>query len=378
MSEVAAVADGTTSGVCTEAVDTAADAGGAPIVRVRGVRKTFGGVDAVAGVDLDVRTGEFLSFLGPSGCGKTTLLRIIAGFERPDAGSVEVAGRDITALPPNRRPLNMVFQRYALFPHLTVRDNVAFGMRLRRLPRREIAARVAEMLELVQLTHCAGRHPNQISGGQAQRVALARALANDPTVLLLDEPLTALDRAVRGDMQQELKRIQAEIGTTFVYVTHDQEEAMAMSSRIALMSEGRIVQLAPPGELYRRPGSVFAAGFVGDANLLRCRVEQHAGRSAVVYAGRPLPGLDPAGRSGEVRAMVRPEDLKARVASGDDAGELVGELVSSTFHGFFWMHRIRIGHELLVVREAGDTSSIRAGDAVALEIEPGRAVLLAD
>jgi spermidine/putrescine ABC transporter ATP-binding subunit len=348
-----------------------------PVIRVRDVRRSFGDVTAVAGVDLDVLPGEFLSFLGPSGCGKTTLLRIIAGFERPDAGSIILEDRDITRLPPNKRPLNMVFQRYALFPHLTVADNVGFGMRVRRISRARIATRVAELLDLVQLAHLADRHPHQISGGQAQRVALARALANDPAVLLLDEPLAALDRAVRGDMQEQLKRIQAEVGTTFIYVTHDQEEAMALSSRIALMRDGAIVQLATPGMLYRRPASVFAAGFVGDANLLRCLVELRDGQAVALHDGDVVPGVDAAGRSGEVQVMVRPEDVRIHSAiNGGPPHALAGEVAASTFHGFYWMHRVRSGDNLLAVRETAESPSVAVGDRVFLTIEPDRAVLL--
>jgi ABC-type Fe3+/spermidine/putrescine transport system ATPase subunit len=346
------------------------------IVRVSGVAKSFGGVVALDHVDLEVERGEFLSFLGPSGCGKTTLLRIIAGFEQADTGTVELDGRDITALPPNKRPLNMVFQRYALFPHLTVADNVAFGLRLKKQSRKEIAARVREMLDLVQLSHLADRHPDQISGGQAQRVALARALAGDPAVLLLDEPLAALDRAVRGDLQEELKRIQAELGTTFIYVTHDQEEAMAMSSRIALMSASRILEISAPNDLYRRPRSVFAAGFVGDANLLRCAIETRDGRRSVCYAGQALPGLAAGDRDGEIQVMVRPEDLRVRPQAQADDTSLAGEVVTSIFHGFYWMHRIRSGDEMLVVRETAETPSVREGDPVALTFEPDRAVVL--
>jgi putative spermidine/putrescine transport system ATP-binding protein len=346
------------------------------IVRVRGITKRFGDVVALDGVDLDVIPGEFLSFLGPSGCGKTTLLRIIAGFERADSGTVELSGQDITRLSPNRRPLNMVFQRYALFPHLTVRDNVGFALRLRRFGGREIERRVGEMLGLVQLSHLADRYPHQISGGQAQRVALARALANEPRVLLLDEPLAALDRAVRGAMQDELKRIQAEVGTTFVYVTHDQEEAMAMSSRIALMHDGAIVQLADPGTLYARPQSTFAAGFVGDANLLRCQVGGAAGEPAVVFAGHPLLGVPAPPRSGEVTVMVRPEDVRAVPGAGVRGPS--GRVVSSSFHGFYWMHAVAVGEQLVTVRETGQKPSVRRDQDVVLDITGTSAVVLDD
>ncbi|MBB4664368.1 ABC transporter ATP-binding protein [Conexibacter arvalis] len=349
------------------------DASSPPLVRVSGVRKAFGGATVLDGVDLDVERGEFLSFLGPSGCGKTTLLRIVSGLEQPDAGRVHLDGADITDLPPNKRPLNMVFQRYALFPHLTVNENVGFGLALRKRGKAEIARRVAEMLDLVQLGHLGDRYPDQISGGQAQRVALARALANDPEVLLLDEPLAALDRAVRGDLQEQLKRIQREVGTTFVYVTHDQEEAMAMSSRIALMHGGRIRQLATPAELYRRPADSFAAGFVGDANVLDCSVA--AGR--LVWQGVEL-GDCPArtGSAPELRVMVRPEEV--RLTARDGAAAIRGRLVASTYHGFYWMHRVAVGEQTLAAREIASTPVAALGETVSVSVDLAGAVPLED
>jgi len=349
---------------------------GETIVELKGIRRSFGGVTAVDGVDLDVIRGEFLAFLGPSGCGKTTLLRIIAGFESADEGTVLVAGQDVTRMPPERRPLNMVFQRYALFPHLTVAENVAFGLRLEKRPKAQVRARVAELLELVQLSHCAKRYPNQISGGQAQRVALARALARGPEVLLLDEPLTALDRAVRRNLQDQLKAIQQEVGTTFIYVTHDQEEAMAMSTRIALMNEGRINQLAAPGELYRRPGSRFAASFVGDANILLCEVAAEAGGAALVWQGRRLEREDLNGASDldSVRLMVRPEDVSLGPA---DTG-VRGTVRASTFHGFYWMHELEIDGDPLVAREIAEQPGVEVGQTVGISVDARRAAILPD
>lgn len=346
------------------------------IVELKGIRRSFDGVTAVDGVDLKVHRGEFLAFLGPSGCGKTTLLRIIAGFESADEGSVRVAGEDVTRMPPERRPLNMVFQRYALFPHLTVEDNIAFGLRLEKRPKAEVRSRVAELLDLVQLTHCARRYPNQISGGQAQRIALARALARGPEVLLLDEPLTALDRAVRRNLQEQLKEIQHVVGTTFIYVTHDQEEAMSMASRIALMNEGAINQLAAPGDLYRRPGSRFAASFVGDANILECEIVGDAGIRELVWNGHRLERDDLNGASGldSVRLMVRPEDVTL-----DPAGSGVrGRVRSSTFHGFYWMHELEIDGRPLVAREIAEQPQVEVGQTVGVSLDAKRAAILPD
>jgi ABC-type Fe3+/spermidine/putrescine transport system ATPase subunit len=240
-----------------------------PDVELVGVTKRFGDVAAVDAVDLEVRPGEFLSLLGPSGCGKTTTLRLIAGFERPDEGEVRIDGRDVSRLPAYKRNVNTVFQSYALFPHLSVRENVAYGLKQRGLGRSERRARTAEMLELVRLSGFEGRKPRQLSGGQQQRVALARALVMQPRVLLLDEPLGALDLKVRKELQIELKRIQEEIRITFVYVTHDQEEALAMSDRVAVMNAGRIEQLGMPGAIYDNPATEFVANFIGDTNFVR-------------------------------------------------------------------------------------------------------------
>ncbi len=240
-----------------------------PDVELVGVTKRFGEVVAVDSIDLDVQAGEFLSLLGPSGCGKTTTLRLIAGFERPDEGEVRIGGEDVARLPPYKRDVNTVFQSYALFPHLTVAENVAYGLKQRGLGRSERRTRASEMLELVRLSGFEGRKPKQLSGGQQQRVALARALVMSPKVLLLDEPLGALDLKVRRELQIELKRIQRELGITFVYVTHDQEEALAMSNRVAVMNGGRIEQLAGPLEIYDRPASRFVADFIGDTNFVR-------------------------------------------------------------------------------------------------------------
>ena len=242
------------------------------MVELRGVTKRFGGFTAVNDVSQQIVGGEFLTLLGPSGCGKTTLLRLIAGFETPTAGSVWIDGEDVTHLPPYRRPVNQVFQSYALFPHLTVAENVGFGLRMKQVGKAEAASRVGEALALVSLTGLETRRPHQLSGGQRQRVALARALVCRPKVLLLDEPLSALDAKLRHAMQLELKRLQRQLGITFVFVTHDQEEALTMSDRIAIVNDGRIEQLGTAHEIYHRPATRFAADFVGEANLLEARL----------------------------------------------------------------------------------------------------------
>jgi putative spermidine/putrescine transport system ATP-binding protein len=241
---------------------------GTPDIRVTGLRKSFGDVVAVDAIDLEVAPGEFFTMLGPSGSGKTTTLRMIAGFETPDEGTIELAGEDVSRLPPYDRPVNTVFQDYALFPHMTVQDNVEYGLRVTGVKKGERRTRAQEALQIVRLPSYGGRKPAQLSGGQRQRVALARAIVNRPKVLLLDEPLGALDLKLRQEMQIELKSIQREVGITFVYVTHDQEEALTMSDRIAVFNEGRIEQVGPPAEVYERPQSEFIAGFVGVSNVI--------------------------------------------------------------------------------------------------------------
>jgi len=239
-----------------------------PALRLQGVRKSYGQVVAVAGVDLTVEEGEFFTLLGPSGSGKTTLLRLIAGFERPDAGRIELGGRDVTSTPPYLRDTNTVFQDYALFPHMSVADNIGYGLRVKGVSRQPREERVQRALKMVRLEGLGRRRPNQLSGGQRQRVALARAVVNEPEVLLLDEPLGALDLKLRQEMQIELKQIQKEVGITFIYVTHDQEEALTMSDRVAVMSNGQIEQIGSPVDVYERPATDFVAGFIGISNVL--------------------------------------------------------------------------------------------------------------
>jgi len=276
---------------------------------VDGVTKKFGDFTAVDDVELEIHQGEFFSLLGPSGCGKTTMLRMLAGFEVPTSGSILLDGEAVEKVPPHKRNVNMVFQSYALFEHLDVQDNIAFGLKRKKVPSDEIKTRVADALELVDLTSKANARPNEMSGGQRQRVALARALINRPSVLLLDEPLGALDLKLRRQMQVELKAIQREVGITFVYVTHDQEEALSMSDRIAVMSAGRVVQCAPPEEVYEHPSEEFVAGFIGISNLLQGTVE---GQGKVRVGGTclPVPDLPDTARDGEqVQIAVRPEKV---------------------------------------------------------------------
>src|SRR5881394_569694 len=254
-------------------------------IALEGVSKRFGKHEAVRDVSLSIREGEFFSLLGPSGCGKTTTLRMIAGFEAPDAGRIYLQGEDVTSLFSNRRPVNMVFQQYALFPHMSIYDNVAFGLKVKKVPRSEHRERVQEMLRVVSLEGYDQRRARQLSGGQQQRVALARALVNRPAALLLDEPLGALDVKLRKQMQLELKRIQSELGTTFVYVTHDQEEALAMSDRIAVMNAGRVEQTGSPREIYDHPRTAFVADFIGSLNAIELTIDELVGGYAVSRFG---------------------------------------------------------------------------------------------
>jgi putative spermidine/putrescine transport system ATP-binding protein len=261
-------------------------------VRLRGVRRTFGDVVAIDRLDLEIAAGEFFTLLGPSGSGKTTTLRVVAGFERPDAGTVELMGRDVTRTAPSERDVNTVFQDYALFPHMTVRENVEYGLRVKGLGRRERRNQAEEVLERVRLPHVGGRRPVQLSGGQRQRVALARAIVNSPSVLLLDEPLGALDLKLRQEMQVFLKELQRELGITFVYVTHDQEEALTMSDRLAVFNDGRIEQVGAPEEVYEHPATEFVAGFVGVSNLLEREGRRFTVRpEKIVMNGTGEPGV---------------------------------------------------------------------------------------
>ncbi len=318
---------------------------------LQGLSKSFGSTLAVDAIDLSLAEGEFFSILGPSGCGKTTTLRVVAGFVEPEAGKVLLDGRDITHLPPDKRPVNTVFQSYALFSHLDVARNVEFGLREDRVPKAERRERVREALALVRLEGYESRRPSELSGGQQQRVALARAVVRGPRVLLLDEPLGALDLKLRKAMQVELKTWQERLGMTFVYVTHDQEEALTMSDRIAVMADGRISQLGSPEEIYDRPTNRYVADFIGASNTLPCRVERASGGDYVVdvqgltmnVAGHP--GIS-AGQSGFL--IIRPE--RCRVANPDAGAGLRGEVAGVLFKG--------LHHSYLVRLEQGSTVSI--------------------
>src|SRR4051812_33688332 len=306
------------------AVDPAAQRA-APDVALIGLRKEFGDVVAVDDVDLDIARGEFFTMLGPSGSGKTTTLRLIAGFEMPDGGRVELAGRDVTSLPPYERDVNTVFQDYALFPHMTVAENVEYGLRVKGVGKRERSERAQQALELVDLGAFGGRRPIQLSGGQRQRVALARAVVNQPRVLLLDEPLGALDLKLRLQMQMELSNIQTELGITFIYVTHDQDEALTMSDRIAVFNAGRIEQVASPAELYEHPATEFVAGFVGTSNVIERGDERFTIRPEKIHLGPesedPREGF--VNETGLVREVVYLGPVTRYIVALDKGGELV-------------------------------------------------------
>jgi spermidine/putrescine transport system ATP-binding protein len=343
-------------------------------IRLVDLEKRFGTILAVDGVTLDVRPGEFFSLLGPSGCGKTTTLRMIGGFELPTHGRILLRERDITHDPPDKRPVNMVFQHYALFPHLDVGENVGFGLRRRKVERREIDRRVGEALELVRLEGFERRRPTQLSGGQQQRVALARALVNRPTVLLLDEPLGALDLKLRRQLQIELKRIQAEVGITFVYVTHDQEEALTMSDRIAVMHAGRIEQLGTPEELYERPATRFVADFIGSTNLLRGTVEPDG--SIRLSSGEIARAAHDGLRTGaEVEISLRPESIE--LVPADAAGAIRGQVEQAAYLGTNLSYQVRTAGGLsLAVVTAKTGVRLPVGSDVAVTWLPSEALVL--
>jgi spermidine/putrescine transport system ATP-binding protein len=354
------------------------------VVELTDVSKHYGRTAAVDNVSIEIGK-EFFSLLGPSGSGKTSLLRIVAGFAGIDTGRVAIAGKDVTRVPPHLRPCNTVFQQYALFPHLTVAGNVAFGLKEQRLPKAEIQTRVNEALELVHLVGSEKKLPSQMSGGQQQRVALARALVNRPTVLLLDEPLAALDAKLRKGMQLELKRLQQEVGISFIYVTHDQEEALVMSDRLAVMSDGRVQQVGTPQEVYDHPASPFVAEFIGASNLLPAELvaQEPAGAMVRLASGdlvqATAPGQHPAGTTG--RLMVRPEDVVAdRLDIRREGGLASGLVASQAFLGSATRLDIRLANDLRLVairdRHAGDPLAV--GDSVSITWPDGAARFFAD
>jgi len=313
-------------------------------LELQSLHRSFGSFAALQGIDVSVGQGEFLSLLGPSGCGKTTALRLVAGFDRPDSGAIVVDGKDLTGVPPNRRDMGMVFQAYSLFPNMTAEQNVEFGLRIRKHARAKRSQRVAELLETVGLGHAGKRYPHQLSGGMQQRVALARALAIEPRVLLLDEPLSALDAKVRVQLREEIRRIQTQLGITTIYVTHDQEEALSISDHVAVMYGGRIEQVGTPSEMYGAPATPFVAEFIGTMNRLEATVADDA---AVEYEGRLVPVTAARGRApGErVLVLVRPEVLHVEpLGNGDEpAGALTGDVVSHTFLGSVTRVKVVVG-----------------------------------
>jgi spermidine/putrescine transport system ATP-binding protein len=379
-------------------------------VRLIEVTKRFGGdaqgrrvakyVDGASGgdaflavdhIDLTVNDGEFFSLLGPSGCGKTTTLRMIGGFEQPTSGRIELQGQDVTWLPPYQRNVNTVFQNYALFPHLTIFENVAFGLRRKKVAAADVKKRVTDMLELVELPGYENRKPNQISGGQAQRVALARALVNKPAVLLLDEPLGALDLKLRKQMQVELKRIQQEVGITFIYVTHDQEEAMTMSDRIAVMNRGRYEQLGDPEVLYEKPQTRFVAGFLGVSNLLPATPngasDGYAGLRLADGTTMRVPTALMDGRSGPIALGVRPEKIRMSEAKDEipaGSNRLAGTITDASYLGVSTQYIVRLpdGHKVTVyeqnVQRATKAELWSSGESVQLSWLPEHSFVVAD
>jgi putrescine transport system ATP-binding protein len=375
-----------------------AEAAGEPLVRFTAVSKRFADVLAVDRLSLDIYRNEFFALLGPSGCGKTTLLRILAGFETPDAGSVALDGRDLAATPPHRRPVNMMFQNYALFPHLSVIGNIAFGLRQDSLAKAAIAERVEEMLALVKLEGLGRRMPDQLSGGQRQRVALARSLAKRPQVLLLDEPMAALDRKLREETQFELMDLQARLGTTFVIVTHDQEEAMTVADRMAVMDRGRIVQVATPPEIYEQPQTRWVAQFIGDVNLIEGGVVEVKDSIAVVQddAGRRFRvAIGPAAGAGgtaagastaagaRVAIALRPEKIRIAVAPDQATGDnaVRGRIIDIGYLGGISIYKVRLDDGTVMKAAVANVARlvdppIGAEQEVVLSFVPGAAVVL--
>jgi putrescine transport system ATP-binding protein len=364
-----------------------------PLLRIEGVTKRFGNFSAVDQLSLDIRAGEFFALLGPSGCGKTTLLRMLAGFESPDEGRILLGGSDIVQVMPHERPVNMMFQNYALFPHLSVHDNIAFGLRRAGLARAEVASRVAEMVALVKLEGMEKRKPDQLSGGQRQRVALARSLARRPQVLLLDEPLAALDKKLRESTQAELMELQRRLGMTFIIVTHDQEEAMTMASRIGVMNTGRLAQVATPRDLYEAPASRWVAEFVGDVNLFEGQViSREQGRlkvttreAGIITVAEPREAVT----QEIVTIAIRPEKIKLSrrgLASGADALQAInrfeGEVAEINYLGGLTAYRIRLDNGAVVRSVMANTARLDvdgygSSERVAAWFAPDDGVVLA-
>jgi putrescine transport system ATP-binding protein len=364
------------------------DAGPPPLIRVQGVTKRFGDVTAVNDVSLDILKGELFAILGSSGCGKTTLLRMLAGFEHPTSGRIVIDGADMTEVPPYERPVNLMFQSYALFPHMTVQQNVAYGLRKEGVPEAQIRERVAEMLALVKLGSHAGRKPDKLSGGEKQRVALARALVKRPKLLLLDEPLAALDKKLREHTQFELANLQYQLGTTFVVVTHDQDEAMTLASRIAVMHEGRIAQVGTPGEVYEYPANRYVAGFVGNINLVEGRVTGRANGRITLHSDALGADLavacdDPGGIGSDVTVAVRPEKItiSREAPAGHDRNVVKGIVRDLGYFGDQSLYRVRAKSGAVVQVSAQNLRrsaklTVEWDDEVFLSWEVGSTILL--
>lgn len=342
------------------------------IIELRHISKVYSdnGFKAVDDFNLEVKRGEFVTFLGPSGCGKTTTLRMIAGFEMPTSGEILLNGEDISQLPANKRPINTVFQRYALFPHMNIYDNIAFGLKLKKLPKEEIRKKVKRVLDIVDLEGFENRKISTLSGGQQQRIAIARALVNEPEILMLDEPLGALDLKMRQEMQIELKHMHDELGITFIYVTHDQEEALTMSDKIVVLSEGRIQQIGTPEDIYNEPQNAFVADFIGESNIFKGIMTGHM---KVRFCGGEFIGMDDVAEGTLVDVVVRPEDV---IITKPEDGIVEGEVVSVIFKGMHYEVTVESGKYEMVIRT---TKSYSVGERIGMKLEPdGIHIMLAE
>ena len=342
------------------------------IIELRHISKVYSdnGFKAVDDFNLEVKRGEFVTFLGPSGCGKTTTLRMIAGFEMPTSGEILLNGEDISQLPANKRPINTVFQRYALFPHMNIYDNIAFGLKLKKLPKEEIRKKVKRVLDIVDLEGFENRKISTLSGGQQQRIAIARALVNEPEILMLDEPLGALDLKMRQEMQLELKHMHDELGITFIYVTHDQEEALTMSDKIVVLSEGKIQQIGTPEDIYNEPQNAFVADFIGESNIFKGIMTGHM---KVRFCGGEFMGMDDVAEGTLVDVVVRPEDV---IITKPEDGIIEGEVVSVIFKGMHYEVTVESGKYEMVIRT---TKCYSVGERIGMKLEPdGIHIMLAE